>query len=143
MPAGAVLRAKERLQLVLCLPPALLCSLVLAFVLRFDLLAALLSLGIVALFTAVIAYLGLMMNLLKPNLTWTNEMVPVKQGLPVLITLFGGWILSLACVGVCAAVGQVLPVRLGMAAEAVLLGAVLLLMKRWLKTKGCRIFEEL
>ena len=25
----------------------------------------------------------------------------------------------------------------------VLLGAVLLLMKRWLKTKGCRIFEEL
>ena len=143
VPARAVLRAKERLQLVLCLPPALLCSLVLAFVLRFDLLAALLSLGIVALFTAVIGDLGLMMNLLKPNLTWTNEMVPVKQGLPVLITLFGGWILALACVGLCAALGQVLPVRLGMAAEAVLLGAVLLLMKRWLKTKGCRIFEEL
>ena len=143
VPAGAVLRAKERLQLVLCYPPALIFCLALAFVLRFDLILCLLSLGIAALFIAVMANLGLMMNLLKPNLTWTSEVVPVKQGLPVMVCLFGGWLLSLVCIGVCAGLGSILPVRLGMAAEAVLLGALLLLLKRWLRTKGCRIFEEL
>ena len=143
VPAGAVLRAKERLQLVLCFPPTLLFCLALAFVLRFDLLLCLLSLLIAALFIAVMADLGLMMNLLKPNLAWTSEVVPVKQGLPVVICLFGGWLLSLLCIGVCAGLGSILPVRLGMAAEAILLGALLALLKRWLKTKGCRIFEEL
>ena len=143
VPAETVLRAKERLQLVLCYPPALIFCLALAFVLRFDLILCLLSLGIAALFIAVMANLGLMMNLLKPNLTWTSEVVPVKQGLPVMVCLFGGWLLSLVCIGVCAGLGSILPVRLGMAAEAVLLGALLLLLKRWLKTKGCRIFEEL
>ncbi len=143
VPAGAVLRAKERLQLMLCYPPALIFCLALAYVLRFDLLLCLLSLGIAALFIAVMANLGLMMNLLKPNLTWTSETVPVKQGLPVMVCLFGGWLLSLICIGVCAGLGSILPVRLGMAAEAVLLGVLLALLKRWLKTKGCRIFEEL
>ncbi len=143
VPAGAVLRAKERLQLVLCFPPALVFCLALAFVLRFDLLTILLSLLIAALFIAVMADLGLMMNLLKPNFNWVSENTPVKQSLPVLICLFGGWLLALACIGLCAGLGSVLPVRLGMAAEAVLLGALLALLKRWLKTKGCRIFEEL
>ena len=143
VPTGAVLRAKERLQLVLCFPPTLLFCLALAFVLRFDLLSCLLSLLISALFIAVMADLGLMMNLLKPNLTWTSEVAPVKQGLPVVVCLFGGWLLSLLCIGVCAGLGSILPVRLGMAAEAVLLALLLLLLKRWLKTKGCRIFEEL
>ena len=143
VPAGTVLRAKERLQLVLCFPPSLFFCLALAFVLRFDLLSTLLTLLITALFTAVMADLGLMLNLLRPNLTWTNETVPVKQGLPVVISLFGGWFLSLLCIGVCAGLGSILPVRLGMAAEALLLGVLLLLLKRWMKTKGCRIFEEL
>ena len=102
-----------------------------------------LMLLIVALYVAVSADLGLMMNLLKPNLNWTNETVPVKQGLPVVVCLFGGWFLSILCVGLCAALGNVVDVRLGMAAEAVLLGILLLLMQRWLQRKGCRIFEEL
>jgi len=143
VPAGAVLRAKERLQLALCFPPTLFFCLALAFVLRFDLLSTLLSLGIAVLFIAVMADLGLMLNLLRPNLTWTNETAPVKQGLPVVISLFGGWFLSLVCIGVCAGLGSILPVRLGMAAEALFLGLLLMLLKRWLKRKGCRIFEEL
>ena len=57
--------------------------------------------------------------------------------------IFGGWLLSLICIGLCAALGQVLPVRLGMAAEAVLLAVLLLLLKLWLKRRGCKIFEEL
>ncbi len=143
VPAGAVLRAKERLHLRLVLPPALLCCLALSFVLRTDVLCSLLMLLITALFIAVMGDVGLMMNLLRPSFNWASENTPVKQGLPVMVSLFGGWLLSLICIGLCAALGSVLPVRLGMAAEALLLGLLLLLLKRWLKTKGRRIFEEL
>ncbi len=143
VPAEAVLRAKERLHLVLVTPPAVLCCLVLAFVLKTGLLSGLLMVVIVVLFTAVTGALGLTANLKKPNLTWTSEVVPVKQGLPVLISLFGGWALALVGMGLCAAVGVYTDVRLGMAAEAVLLAAVLLLLKRWLKKKGCAVFEDL
>ena len=123
--------------------PRRLCCLILALVLRFALLPILLMLLTVALFVAVMADLGLMMNLLKPNFNWTSENVPVKQGLPVSASLFGGWILSLVSVGVCAALGNILDVRLGMAAEVLLLAVLLLLLKLWMKHRGCRIFEEL
>ena len=143
VPAGAVLRAKERLHLLLVLPPAVLCCLALAFALGVDLLSGLLMVLIVALFTAVTGALGLTANLKKPNLTWVSEVVPVKQGLPVLISMFGGAALAFLSMGLCALVGIHSDIRLGMAAEAVLLAAVLLLLKRWLKNKGCAIFESL
>ncbi|MDY4596782.1 hypothetical protein [Faecalimonas umbilicata] len=37
------------------------------------------------------AQFGLVCNLKFPNLLWTNEAVPVKQGMSVTITLFGSW----------------------------------------------------
>ena len=143
VPASAVLRAKERLHLLLCLPPALLCCLSLAFTLRTDVLTCLLMLLIAGLYIAVMADLGLMMNLKKPNFTWVNETVPVKQGLPVVVCLFGGWLLSFLCLGLCALVANAADARLGMAAEALLLGLLLLLLKRWLRRRGRKVFEEL
>ena len=34
---------------------------------------------------------GLFLGLKMPNLTWTNEITPIKQGAAVVITLFAGW----------------------------------------------------
>jgi len=143
VPGEAALKAKERLHLLLVLPPALLCSLLLALVLRADLLSCLLMLAVTALFVMASGALGLAANLKKPNLTWTSEIVPVKQGLPVLIALFGSWALAVASAGLCAAVGIRLDARLGMLAEALLPALLLVLLKRWLKNKGSRIFENL
>ena len=143
VPARAALRAKERLHLLLCLPPALICCLVMVAALRLEALSSVLMLLVAALNVWVMADLGLMMNLLKPNLSWTSEMVPIKQSLPVAVSLFGGWLLSLLCLGLCALVGRAGDIRLGLLAEAVLLGALLALQQRWLDTKGCRIFEGL
>ena len=36
------------------------------------------------------ALLGLFLGVKMPNLHWTNELMPVKQGAPVMLTLFGG-----------------------------------------------------
>ena len=142
-PAWSVLRAKERLHLLLVMPPIVLCCLALAFVLEADAVSCLLMLLCAAAFSALLADIGLMMNLLKPNFTWTNENVPVKQGLPVVVCIFGGWLLSMLCMGLSALITSFADARLGLAAEAVVLAVLLLLLQRWLRTKGCRIFEEL
>ena len=38
------------------------------------------------------ALTGLLLGIKMPVLTWTNEIMPIKQGAPVMITLFGGFI---------------------------------------------------
>lgn len=36
--------------------------------------------------------IGLLLGVKMPVLTWTNEIMPIKQGAPVMITLFGGFV---------------------------------------------------
>ena len=37
------------------------------------------------------ALVGLFFGVKMPTLTWTGEIMPIKQGGPVMITLFGGF----------------------------------------------------
>ena len=37
------------------------------------------------------ALAGLFLGVKIPTLTWTNEIMPIKQGVPVVIALFGGF----------------------------------------------------
>ena len=47
----------------------------------------------------LVALIGIMLNLISPNLNWTNEIVVAKQSMSVMVTLFGGWIYLLVYVG--------------------------------------------
>ena len=42
-------------------------------------------------FVLLMALVGLSLGVKMPTLTWTNEIVPIKQGGAVMITLFGGF----------------------------------------------------
>ena len=53
-----------------------------------QLLMLLLFAGSYVLFMALV---GLFFGIKMPTLTWTNEVVLIKQGAPVMITLFGGF----------------------------------------------------
>ncbi len=86
-----VLCAKLELHLLITLPPALLCTVVLLAVLRVGVLGAVLSVLTVCLFVLFCAAFGLVMNLLFPNLKWNSEAVAVKQGMSVMLAMFGGW----------------------------------------------------
>ena len=44
------------------------------------------------LFVIFSALLGLTLGILSPNLTWTSEIAPIKQSLPVAISLLQGWV---------------------------------------------------
>ena len=89
------------------------------------------------------AAFGLTMNLLMPNLTWTDETVPVKQSMGVMLSLFGGWVLVLALGGIYYLVGSWIAPGLYLFCVALLLlaGSVCLLL--WLKNKGAKIFQSL
>ena len=95
-PIGAkkIFRAKINAHLLLCGIPAAVLSLSSAIAFGYGIKSALVQLVFCLGFVYLSAVLGLLLNLKMPNLDWTNETVPIKQGAPVLIAFFGGWLVS-------------------------------------------------
>ena len=83
-----ILNAKLAMHFLLCVPAGLLLSLVLIFVTGIGLLDGLIVLVVPILFTLLIDFLGLILNLWRPKFDWVNETVCVKQSLPVTLTMF-------------------------------------------------------
>ena len=83
-------QAKIRMQLLLTALPLLLCIVCAAIVYPLSPI----YLSVIVLFAAsymlLSALSGLMLGVKMPTLTWTNELMPIKQSAPVVITLFGG-----------------------------------------------------
>ena len=88
--AWQVLRAKLRMGLLLSGIPALFCGICMVIALDAEAVqkALLLALSVAA--AALVSLSGLYFNVRMPNLTWTNETVPIKQSAPVAIVIFGG-----------------------------------------------------
>lgn len=138
-----VLGAKLRLHLAVTLPPAALLTAAVELVLRPAAAYALLIPAVFLLFIWFMGELGLTVNLLSPNLDWTNEIVPIKQSMSVAVTLLGGWVLVTALGALYWLLSRfVSPViYLACVCAALLIAALALL--AWLKRRGARIFEAL
>ena len=89
------------------------------------------------------ALAGLFFNLKMPNLTWTNEIVPIKQSMSVTLALFGGWVVVLAFCLLYYALRNLLTPAVFLAASALLLIVLSAVLYRYIKTKGAKIFETL
>lgn len=141
--AWDVLDAKRRLCLYLNAVPTVFLALVMAIVLELDSSAQIYLVLFSVMFVGLNASSGLALNLKHPNLTWTNETVPVKQGSAVAINLFGGWALMMLY-----GVGGYF-VRSYISMDTYLLiGIVALalatrLINRWLINRGAEIFASL
>ena len=141
--AYQALKAKLKLHLRLTLPSAIILTAAVEFVLKPDLKFGLLMPVTVVMFVLFMALVGLCCNLMTPNLTWTNEIVPIKQGMSVMITLFGGWA-AVAVFGLLYfAVRKLISpfAFLVIATGALAISSVALI--HWMKTKGAEIFEKL
>lgn len=141
--ASKVLRAKVDMHLILNLLPSWVLFAAAAIVFRLPAADAVSGAALVFAFNLFIAEFGLMMNLLKPNLEWTNEAVPIKQGMPVMLTLFIGWITAGLSFGIGLALNAFLP-----AFAAVLIFAALFLVSgvvigNWVAKRGAEIFSNL
>ena len=139
-----VLRAKLRLQLLITIPPMLLCRVCLLAVYPGSPLE-LLFIAVTALsYALLMALLGLFLGLKMPNLSWTNEVVPIKQSACVALSLFSGWAVAMipGALYLLTGIGSLDPLLYLSVVTALLLilSAVLSL---WVKKTGSRIFAAL
>ena len=86
-----IFRAKIKMQLLLTGLPMLLCIVCMAVVYPLHLMQLLILLSFAGSYVLLIALAGLFFGVKMPTLTWTNEIMVIKQGAPVMITLFGGF----------------------------------------------------
>lgn len=138
-----VLRSKLRFHMLLSGVPALACSLAALAVIPME---PGLWVGLLLLPQALLLFTGsagLALNLKNPDLNWTSETAPIKQGTPVLLTMLCSVGCLLVLAGLYALLGRLLsgPLFILMALALVLVLCALLL--RWLKTRGARIFAAL
>ena len=138
-----VLRAKLQLQLVLTAVPALIAAVCAAVAAARPVGETLLLLAVPLGYVLLLALFGLFAGLKLPNLTWTNEITPIKQGGSVMLALFGGFVyagllplayfLGASALGLSACLGIYLGLTLA-------LSAVLYV---WLRRRGAAVFAAL
>ena len=137
------LKAKLQLQILMTSVPVLFCSICALIVFRPSLVYGIFLLVMPLLFTLFFACMDLTLNLRHPNLEWTNEIYPIKQGLSVTVALLGSWGL-IAVMGVSY---YLLYEHIGgltyLVGLAILILVLTLLLFGWLKKKGTVIFETL
>lgn len=138
-----VLRAKLRVQLLLAGIPMAVGAVCVLFVLPCTVLELVLLVVTLGVYVLLSALFNLAIGLKLPNLNWTSEITPIKQGGSVMLALFGSWIYSIA-LGV---LYLIFGLRLGLAAYLGIFSAVsavlCLGLYLWLKGRGSRIFASL
>lgn len=138
-----VLRAKQKLHTVLLAPLSGICAAVLGYVLTKDLPTALAGGAFCAASTFFLAAFGVFCDLRHPNLVWTNESVPVKQGLSVLFGMLAGLIIA-ALTGLGAfLMREILLPAWYLLGAALILTAAAVAVRRWLDRKGAALFTKL
>ena len=137
------LLAKLYLHLALTFPPYIILLTVTMAVLKVSLGYAALSFVVGIAFALFMALFGLFMNLLAPNLKWTNEMVPIKQSLSVTVTIFGGWLIATAFAALYFAVRSFITPLIYLIILAVVFAAASFWLLMWLKKRGAHIFSTL
>ena len=138
-----VLQAKLYMHLILTLVPAAVVIVSIVWLTEMDMKAVLLMSVTVVLFVVFMAELGLVLNLRMPNLNWTSEIAPIKQSASVMICLFGGWALVIACGGLYYLLRRVMTPAWFLVAISTLLLIGCAWQMRWLRTRGEKIFEHL
>jgi len=142
--SGKVLMAKLALHILVSAPGMLFAQLAAIWVFGISGLALLWILLIPQIFNVLIALIGLWANLKFPKLNWQNETQAVKQGVSVIIPIFGSWgilILPVAAGLLLGGIPNVLNIVAGVFLLLVI--AVSALLYKWCMSRGVRIFEKL
>lgn len=138
-----IIFAKEKFHICICTIPTVLLNVVMSYVFNLSFTLSALLVITSVLFVCLFSSLGLVINLLKPNLTWANEIVPIKQDIGIAIMLFGGWALAIAIGGIFYLARQIIKPEVYLALISIVFAIVIPITNRWLKTKGTLLFRYL
>lgn len=137
------LNAKLNLHIVLSSVPVIFLTVCAEIVFKPVWYMAALTLICVILFTILMALTGLALNLKMPNLNWTVEAIPVKQSMPVMLSLFGGWVIVTALCLIYMLLMDFVSPALFLLIVSIIIALVCVILYRWIKNKGTKIFEAL
>lgn len=133
----------EGRQLLLTGVPLLFCALCAVIVLPGSAVEMALAVVVALLYTLLSALAALALGLKLPNLTWTNEITPIKQGGSVMLALFVNWFYAIALGGLYFLCGRYLSAAAYLALTAAVTAVVCALLLHWVKQRGTRIFAAL
>ncbi len=136
-----VLMAKLKMYLILSEIPVLFTAACLIISLELNLVSSIITIAVPFLFVLFMGIFALALNLKSPNLSWTNEVVPIKQSFSVFIAIFGGWAIVVGLGALYFAL-DVSPTAYALLCGAVIAIAACVLLV-WIKKRGTRIFSEL
>lgn len=138
-----VLYAKIVVQLILTVPALLLCEICAAIALRMSFLQTVAVILFPMVFSVFYALFGLMIGLKRPNLTWSNEITPIKQNISVLIVIFAGWGYAALVAGGYLLCGMFIDVGNYLLAVTVITAVPCVFIYRWIKKIGVAILAAL
>ena len=138
-----ILCIKAFCQFIATLVPAFVSILAVGIYVKLPIWCILLTILVLAAFSAAISLFGVAVNLKFPNLHWTNEIAVVKQSLSTFLGLFGGFGIFALLVG-----GYFLFGKYMLAWGYGLLCLILLILISagiwlWICRKGVKVFENL
>ena len=138
-----VFMSKIKMEYILCAPGILILTTVVTIITGMSVLSWAAVIVSTLCYTTFTAFFGLWINMKRPNLDWTNEAYPIKQGLNPLICLFGEWLLTIILAVLFVLVGLFVPSEVYLLLVGLVLLAVSYAIYRWLKTRGREIFAYL
>jgi len=138
-----VLLAKAKLHIAVNAVPAAVSVLLIGIACRMNVIDVVLSVLATVAYVFFCAYYYLALNLKMPMLDWTNEAIPVKSSAPVAIALFGGWAIALVVGGGYFFLCNLAAPWMYLALVTVLFGVLAWIIRRWVRTRGVILFEEL
>lgn len=138
-----VLRAKVEMQIILSAVPTVFTLICAAFTLKLSLPEVMMTAVCALLAIVMLSLFGLMLGLKMPNLTWSNEIIPIKQSGSVMIALLGGWVYSIVFVGLFFAFGSQMRTVVYIGIFVLFEAVVSALLYTWLKRKGAHEFANL
>ncbi len=142
--AATVLFSKVNCHLVIALPPAVLASLSVIFVLHPSPVGIAAALFLPVTFTVFCALLGVVVNLHFPKFDYINDVAAVKQGISSIICMFGSMgAIFLPAMLYFLVLQPMLNADLFLLLVALVLAAVCFGMSRWIRGNGSRRFEAL
>lgn len=141
--AWQVLRAKFNFHFILTAAPSVFCCACVAAVLKADIFTTLFVFLLPLAFIAFLDLFGLFLNLKSPNLNWTNEVIPIKQGLSAFGTILGGWAFAVIIMILYMPLTELVPEAVYLALATAFVAALDFALFGWLRKKGAKIYSEL
>lgn len=139
----AVINSKITLHELFTIPPAMITGIAVCYSLGLDWSTSVNVLAADFIFIVLMAQVGVALNLKMPKLDWVNETQAVKNSIPVLITIFGGWFAAVVLGGIYFILRNMIDVQTYLVALLVALALLTRLLGNWLRGRGVELFEAI